>query len=662
MTLSLQICSTSLKTAAMSDCLPQEVITNILLRLPAKSLVVCTSVCKSWRSMIKDSSFISAHLSRTIDFNNHHDTHLLLLHRFYTIWSEKVSVHGLKQEVYSLHYDNNDFSDCCEIGFQSPIADREMCSEFFRVVGVCNGLVCLADDFERYGENFLLWNPSKRKLVSLPKPGITVQTVGGYAKHGFAFDVVTNDYKVVRVVEDQYGWEDEETENRIFVEVNSLAAGSWSSRRIVDPQWSVFGHSPQAFVNGALHWDVRSKASSERRYFIVAFDVGSELLREIMMPESLDWDSFRPGFGDLSLQLTVSGDGKSLALFLRYHDEYSDPSLLDVWVMKEYCVEESWTKLITLRPQGMKQFLAEEKKRQVDYVERKLYSAPGCAAHPGDLTVHSPVPGPTRRLTGDLAVQFPGFESPIADGDMCNESFRVVGICNGLVCLADDLNRYGYKFLIWNPSIRKLVTLPKPGLRYETVGGYDAFDGFAFDVITNDYKVVRLVQDQYGWGSDEDENQTFVEVYSLAAGSWSNPRHADPKFLLCGQRSPQAFVNGALHWDAHGFESSLLCNFILAFDVGSELFRKIMMPKSWDWDSLSAGNLTLRLSVSGDGKSLAMFSRYTSDTNTSFLDVWVMKEYCVEESWTELITLCPECPERSLLPSALCFRKKLKRN
>ncbi|KAL6200619.1 hypothetical protein ACLB2K_030400 [Fragaria x ananassa] len=334
----------------MSDCLPQEVITNILLRLPAKSLVVCTSVCKSWRSMIKDSSFISAHLSRTIDFNDHHDTHLLLLHRFYTIWSEKVSVHGLKQEVYSLHNDNNDFSDCCEIGFQSPIADRG--SEFFRVVGVCNGLVCLADDFERYGENFLLWNPSIRKLVSLPKPG-NLALLFRLLEHGFAFDVVTNDYKVVRVVEDQYGWEDEETENRIFVEVYSLAAGSWSSRRIVDPHWSVLGHLPQAFVNGALHWDVRSKASSKHRYFILAFDVGR--------------------------------DGKSLALFLRYHDEYSDPSLLDVWVMKEYCVEESWTKLITLRPQGRKQFLAEEKKRFVVPVRSNSFSSEGLRRKPLSL-------------------------------------------------------------------------------------------------------------------------------------------------------------------------------------------------------------------------------------------------------------------------------------
>ncbi|KAM5582702.1 F-box protein CPR1 [Rosa sericea] len=336
----------------MSDYLPQEVITNILLRLPSKSLVICTSVCKSWRSMIKDSSFIGAHLSRIINFNNHHGTHLLLLHRFSSIRDQMSSVHGVKEEVCSLHYDNNAFDDCCEIGFQSPIADTEMHNECFRVVGVCNGLVCLADDLECYGYNFLIWNPSIRRLVTLPKPGLTFQTVGGYnAYHGFAFDAITNDYKVVRLVEDQYGWNDEQTENQTFVEIYSLAAGSWSNPRIVDPQCSLRGQRlAQAFVNGALHWDAYGLAS--KLHFILAFDVGSELFREIMIPKSLDWDSFKPWHGDLSLRLSVSGDGKSLALFMRY-DGYTNPnSLLDVWVMKEYCVEKSWTKLVTLRPQG----------------------------------------------------------------------------------------------------------------------------------------------------------------------------------------------------------------------------------------------------------------------------------------------------------------------
>ncbi|PRQ34984.1 putative F-box domain-containing protein [Rosa chinensis] len=334
----------------MSDYLPQEVITNILLRLPAKSLVICTSVCKSWGSMIKNSSFIQAHL--TINFNNLHGTHRLLLHgvscRSYSSgFGHYQSIHGLVEEVYSLHYDNHVFDEYCKLGFQSPVADGKIYNECFRVVGICNGLVFLADDLMRLGYNFIIWNPSIRKLVTLPKPGLRFQTVGGYnACHGFAFDAITNDYKVVRLVEDQRGCmvDSEDTANQTFVEVYSLAAGSWSDPRFVDPQCKLNIGSPQAFVNGALHWDACNLTSSSCRYFILAFDVSSELFREMMMPKSLDLDLRRV----LTLQLSVSGDGKSLALFMTKEEG----SFLDIWVMTEYSVQESWTKLITLRPQG----------------------------------------------------------------------------------------------------------------------------------------------------------------------------------------------------------------------------------------------------------------------------------------------------------------------
>ncbi|XP_062017941.1 F-box protein CPR1-like [Rosa rugosa] len=340
----------------MSDYFPQEVITNILLRLPVKSLVICTSVCKSWGSMIKNSSFIRAHLSRTTNFNNLYGTHLLLLHgvscrRYSRSFGHHQSIHGLIEEVYSLHYDNHVFDEYCEIGFQSPIADGGMCNECFRVVGVCNGLLFLADDLSHFGYNFIIWNPSIRKLVTLPKPGLRYQTVGGYnACHGFAFDAITNDYKVVRLVEDQRGDMDdsEDAVNQTFVEVYSLAAGSWSDPRFVDPQCKINIGSPQAFVNGALHWDACDLTSSSYRDFILAFDVSSELFREIMTPKSLDSDLQRV----LTLQLSVSGDGKSLALFMTDPTGIKHNSFLDIWVMKEYSVQESWTKLVTLRPQG----------------------------------------------------------------------------------------------------------------------------------------------------------------------------------------------------------------------------------------------------------------------------------------------------------------------
>nr|XP_011461580.1 PREDICTED: F-box/kelch-repeat protein At3g23880-like isoform X1 [Fragaria vesca subsp. vesca]XP_011461581.1 PREDICTED: F-box/kelch-repeat protein At3g23880-like isoform X1 [Fragaria vesca subsp. vesca] len=327
----------------MSDYLPQEVITNILLRLPIKSLVICTSVCKSWGSMITNSSFIQAHLSHRINFNNLHGTHLLLLHgvscqNYGNNFFHHAHIHNLKKEVYSLHYDSHVFDEYCKIGFQSPVADRKMSNECFRVVGICNGLVFLADDLSRLGYNFMIWNPSIRKSVILPKPGLRYETFGGYnACHGFAFDAIIKDYKVVRIVE-------EEPRDQTFVEVYSLAAGSWSDSRLVDPQCGINIGSPQAFVNGALHWDAHRFRSSSYRYFILAFDVSSELFREMMLPKSLD-----PNLASfLSLQLSVSGDGKSLAMFVR---DSTRSSFLDIWVMKEYSVQESWTKLYSIYPQ-----------------------------------------------------------------------------------------------------------------------------------------------------------------------------------------------------------------------------------------------------------------------------------------------------------------------
>ncbi|KAG5545029.1 hypothetical protein RHGRI_017484 [Rhododendron griersonianum] len=49
----------------MSDYLPQDLLIDILTRLPAESLVRLTPVCKSWHSLITGPKFISRHLHRT---------------------------------------------------------------------------------------------------------------------------------------------------------------------------------------------------------------------------------------------------------------------------------------------------------------------------------------------------------------------------------------------------------------------------------------------------------------------------------------------------------------------------------------------------------------------------------------------------------------------
>lgn len=107
--------------------------------------------------------------------------------------------------------------------------------------------------------------------------------------------------------------------------------------------------------------------------------------------------------------------------------------------------------------------------------------------------------------------------------------------------------------------------------------------------------------------------------------------------------------NGAIHWAVERLKNAgAYYHFILAFDLGSESFREILMPKGTEL------HFRPLVSVSGDGKSLALFTTYNDTNDGTSLDIWVMKEYCMHESWTKLITLRPQ---GSLYPEALCFRK-----
>ncbi|KAL6291135.1 hypothetical protein ACE6H2_008645 [Prunus campanulata] len=325
------------------------IIQEILLRLPVKSVIKCTSVCKTWRSMIINQSFIRTHLSPTVHVNNLNDSHLFLIHRVAGTRSitvfHKAIVDDVQEEVYSLHYDNQAFDEYSKVEF--PIAPKqELYDRHLRVVGTCNGLFCLADDIFRYGYNIFIWNPAIRKLVTLPRPGVSFMVHGGYnASIGFGFDANTNDYKVVRLV----NLLDTSDDSTTLAEVYSIATSSWTSLDFVSPSCILRVRESQAFVNGTLHWPVLRRTDYGNEYFILTFDVSSKLFREMPVPKSLICD-FK-----LGLKLSVSGDGKSIALFSM--DSKCEDRFLDIWVMKEYGIKESWTKLITLGPQGPERLL-----------------------------------------------------------------------------------------------------------------------------------------------------------------------------------------------------------------------------------------------------------------------------------------------------------------
>ncbi|KAH7860338.1 hypothetical protein Vadar_012305 [Vaccinium darrowii] len=92
-------------------------------------------------------------------------------------------------------------------------------------------------------------------------------------------------------------------------------------------------------MNGAFHWVPSEKQNKDTfQNLVAAFDMGNEVLREIMVPNDLVKIDV--------LQLSISVLGTSLALI-----QYEKILLSDhcwAWVMKDYGMTESWGRLYTI--------------------------------------------------------------------------------------------------------------------------------------------------------------------------------------------------------------------------------------------------------------------------------------------------------------------------
>ena len=151
--------------------LPDEIVLEILTRLPVKSLLRFRCVCKSWYSSIANPNFISTHFN-----NNHHDDASLF--------------RSHSHEVCTLA-SNRTFETISE--FRIPFTFH---SSFPKILGSCNGILCFSDYFMSACNDIYLLNPSIRKFKRLPD---TCLTHLSNVALGFGYDSLNNDYKVVRI-------------------------------------------------------------------------------------------------------------------------------------------------------------------------------------------------------------------------------------------------------------------------------------------------------------------------------------------------------------------------------------------------------------------------------------------------------------------------------
>lgn len=175
-----------------------------------------------------------------------------------------------------------------------------------------------------------MWNPSIQKFTKLPSLGYT-EREGLCRLYGFGYDHVSDTYKVV-VVDwysddgSHYGLDKNQTM------LHTLGTNSW--RRIQNFPYTPFGADGSGtVVCGTINW-LTSKTWSATSLFIVSLDLEKESYRELLPPPD------HRVITVVNFMLGVLRD--CLCLFS------NDPTFTDVWLMKEYGNNDSWTKLFRL--------------------------------------------------------------------------------------------------------------------------------------------------------------------------------------------------------------------------------------------------------------------------------------------------------------------------
>ncbi|KAK9007032.1 hypothetical protein V6N11_019360 [Hibiscus sabdariffa] len=218
------------------------------------------------------------------------------------------------RETLSLHHDNDGFDKLKQLPFPpfGNVTD-------FPVVGSCNGLICVQLDYYDYDLDFVLWNPSIQKYISLPQANICEVE---YFNVGFGFDSKTNDYKLLILGVDKDGsW----IEPYLF----SLHENCWKKVTALYPNYAFAPQTSLPFVSRSVHWlEYQKRNNGGHSHVILGFDLSAEVFSVINLPQSLT------GFSPFDLSVMKYGES-SFAVSLdsligEFHELKNGEVLLEV--------------------------------------------------------------------------------------------------------------------------------------------------------------------------------------------------------------------------------------------------------------------------------------------------------------------------------------------
>ncbi|KAL6518018.1 hypothetical protein OROMI_033719 [Orobanche minor] len=285
----------------MFKFLPSEIMSDILLRIPDRSIASFKCVCRSLRDFVETHEFVNSHISRSAA--------ALAVVKGNPI-SSRCSLFKIEDEINIENSRSHDhrYNHLIEFGFPSTVT----------IESSVNGLLLLCKS-----NGLCVCNPRSRQYIDLqcPRGFFNKKVVLSKVIYGFGVSKISGQYKVFRIVES-------ENHCRLYTLGTGAGKGSW---RRVGVASATFGYGychPAAFLNGKLHWLV---LDSSRTPWISCLDLETECFSTLSLPPDL--------IGRRVDNVFAFRD----CLCLCDHT-FAQHGTVDIWLMKEYGVEKSWTK------------------------------------------------------------------------------------------------------------------------------------------------------------------------------------------------------------------------------------------------------------------------------------------------------------------------------
>ncbi|XP_050914434.1 F-box/kelch-repeat protein At3g23880-like [Lathyrus oleraceus] len=341
--------------------LPLHLTTHIFLQLPIKSLLSCKCVCKDWKTMISEPHFTKLHFEqsrntlmiRTNDYDRVSRTLYLLEcepEKFDIGSDNRVKLEPIctlplrddklfrEEKGYSIKNIFKCVISVARLFWEKRETLYSSCNRKhgkFDIVNSCNGLLCLC---EPSTENpIVVCNPVTGEFIRLPGASMSpsrlnTARVRAHVYASLGFHPKDNEYKVIRIWTKHVRRANFWVSERLTVDIHTLGTSLWRNIE-VDPQISILRLSDPTYINGVVHW-------IEFKGIILCFCFETEKLKTFPSPPGMVKNHANGIYNYLRRMGELKG--------ILYICDSTNFSNITMWVMNEYGIGESWSKVYNI--------------------------------------------------------------------------------------------------------------------------------------------------------------------------------------------------------------------------------------------------------------------------------------------------------------------------